>query len=140
MIPKNIQELVADKVIEYVYKRNREDESQKYQMQKLQHQIDFLAKNIKEKTTLNIIQCTFCKAYLYDSDEFLAETKSYIYYLRCNGCESAICDDCLDEKGYDNVYHDVCVEDDCNFTITCRDPNHDFDSYCTICFEMVNAF
>jgi hypothetical protein len=40
MIPKNIQELVAEKVIEYSYKRKREIESQKYE---LQNQINFLA-------------------------------------------------------------------------------------------------
>jgi hypothetical protein len=89
---------------------------------------------------LNIIKCTFCNACLYDSDEFLAETKCHIFYLKCCGCDSAICDDCIDAKGYHEVYHDVCVEEDCNFTITCKDPNHDYDWYCTRCFEMVNTF
>jgi len=50
MIPKNIQELVAEKVIEYSYKRKREIESQKYEMQKLKFQIDFLAEKIKKHT------------------------------------------------------------------------------------------
>ena len=75
MIPKNIQELVAEKVIEYSYKRKREVESQKYREARLQHQIDFLAHKIKTNTDLKLVRCKFCEAYLYDSNEFLAETR-----------------------------------------------------------------
>lgn len=52
-------------------------------------------------------------------------------------CNFAACDDCIDEKGYDKVYSDICFEENCNFQITCSDPNHDLDNYCNICIKKV---
>ena len=134
---KNIQEFVVEKVLDYSYKKEREKEIHLYQLQKLNSQIDFLAKKLYNIVPL--ARCQYCEAYLH-SYEFLEETRAHIPYLSCSSCDFVVCDDCLDEKGYDGISHDVCIEQDCNFIITCRDPNHEVDNYCEKCFSMVNAY
>ena len=98
--PKNIQEFVAQKVIQNVGFRDNEVENLKYKNERLISQLEILSNLIKNSYP-NLIKCSKCNVFLYDADgppEDWNDMK--IPYLNCYGCEQGvICDDCIDELG-----------------------------------------
>lgn len=81
MKAKNIQEFVVEQVIEYSFKRQKENDHQLHQLQKKQFQIDYLADKLITQSGAKLIKCQYCNAYLYDANGFLEEYTAHIPYL-----------------------------------------------------------
>ena len=135
IMARNIQEYVAERVIQYLNDSDEQLRRLAYETKRLRGQL-----KIFKQATVRIgyvfIQCAHCNVYLYDRDsDWVDWDDQIIHFLDCCGCDYAVCDDCLGKCGWDTFYSSVC--DLCE-TTTCDIDNHR-NQRVHFCPECVNA-